>query len=293
MFVLIFTCWPVEAYVYRFTKWWLLAHPHYKCHGELVTLVIIISTSTALDFLACILPMFLVRKLRLPSRQKMALCLVFGLGIGCVSFSNPACRLPNGLSVRADDFLPVRTCAVGVLRIHFAHRVYYYVKSNDPTYDITWESLGGWVSTCVEANLGIMCASAPALRPYCRCFESAVPVRSFGWYGRHNDNPAPNTNVSRDPGRSHLSRAATAVVRMSCCFGFSSFTIKIGGSSLRTGRSSGDTSVTGDSISKNQKATLKNRAVDAELPRISHLDEFELAECRLNRDKKERMTEER
>ncbi|PSN65236.1 hypothetical protein BS50DRAFT_458561, partial [Corynespora cassiicola Philippines] len=158
IFVLIFTCWPVEAYWYRFTTSWLRAHPHYKCHDELTTLVVIISISTAQDFIVCILPMFVVRKLRLPFRQKLALVGIFSLGLG--------------------------TCAVGALRIHYAHRVFYYVKSGSPTYDITWEALGSWVSTAVEANFAIICASAPALKVFCTCLKSGdQEQRSFGWYG--------------------------------------------------------------------------------------------------------------
>jgi hypothetical protein len=60
-----------------------------------------------------------------------------------------------------------RTCATGALRIHYAHRVYYYTKLNpSPTYDISWEALGSWVSTSLEANLAVICASAPALKVY-------------------------------------------------------------------------------------------------------------------------------
>jgi hypothetical protein len=110
----------------------------WKCHDEVQTLMIIISLSTFQDLIACILPMFVVQKLRLPFRQKLALAAVFLLGLG--------------------------TCATGALRIHYAHRVYYYTKLNpSPTYDISWEALGSWVSTSLEANLAVICASAPAL----------------------------------------------------------------------------------------------------------------------------------
>lgn len=80
IFVLLFTCWPVEAYWYRFTTSWLRSHK-YKCHDEVITLVIIISISTAQDFIACMLPMFVVAKIRLPFRQKVALAAVFLVGL--------------------------------------------------------------------------------------------------------------------------------------------------------------------------------------------------------------------
>ncbi|KAH7121090.1 hypothetical protein B0J11DRAFT_399545, partial [Dendryphion nanum] len=156
VFVLLFTCWPVEAYWYRFTTSWLKTHK-YKCHDELTTLVVIISMSTAQDFIAFILPFFVLRKLKLPWRQKVGLAAIFGVGLV--------------------------TCAIGALRIHYAHKVFHYIRIADPTYDITWEALGSWVSTAVEANLAVICASAPALKAYCHCLNGSHPeTRSFGWY---------------------------------------------------------------------------------------------------------------
>jgi hypothetical protein len=80
VFVLLFTCWPVEAYWYRFTTSWMRTHT-WKCHDEVQTLMIIISLSTLQDLIACILPMFVVHKLRLPFRQKLALAGIFLLGL--------------------------------------------------------------------------------------------------------------------------------------------------------------------------------------------------------------------
>lgn len=80
IFVLIFTCWPVEAYWYRFTTSWLKTHT-YKCHDELTTLVVIISIGTAQDFITWLLPMFAVRKLKLQFRQKLGLGAIFGVGL--------------------------------------------------------------------------------------------------------------------------------------------------------------------------------------------------------------------
>jgi hypothetical protein len=80
IFVLLFTCWPVEAYWYRFSTPWLKSHK-YRCHDELTTLVIIISISTLQDFLAVVVPLFVVFKLRLSKRQKVALGCIFGIGL--------------------------------------------------------------------------------------------------------------------------------------------------------------------------------------------------------------------
>lgn len=77
------------------------------------------------------------------------------------------------------------TCAIGSYRVYLAWRVYHYTKMHSQTYDITWEALGSWVSTTVEANLAILCASAPALSVYFPCFRRTHSEdRSFGWYRR-------------------------------------------------------------------------------------------------------------
>jgi hypothetical protein len=77
---LIFTCSPVEAYWYRFTSSWLRTHK-YECVDEVAYLVAVIVISTVQDFLACMLPMFVVFKLRLPLRQRLGLAGVFLLGL--------------------------------------------------------------------------------------------------------------------------------------------------------------------------------------------------------------------
>ncbi|KAH7087038.1 hypothetical protein FB567DRAFT_58213 [Paraphoma chrysanthemicola] len=155
---LIFHCNPVEAYWYRFTTSWLRTHT-YKCVDEAAFLLAVISISTAQDFLACMLPMFVVHKLRLPLRQKLALAAIFLTGLA--------------------------VCAIGALRVHFAHKLVYYTRINpSPTYDITWDAMPSWVATSAEANIALVCASAPALKIYFNKWlnTSGVRPRSFGWY---------------------------------------------------------------------------------------------------------------
>ncbi|PVI07432.1 hypothetical protein DM02DRAFT_580810 [Periconia macrospinosa] len=160
MLALIFTCTPVKAYWYRFTPVWLKIHK-YTCYDEVAYLVAVISISTLQDFITCLLPMFVVRKLRLPFRQKLALAAIFLLGLA--------------------------VCATGALRVHYAHRVYYYARIHpSPTYDVSWDAFGSWVTLSVETNVGIICASAPALNTYFKGWLSVTghEPRSFGWY-RH------------------------------------------------------------------------------------------------------------
>ncbi|KAF2026246.1 hypothetical protein EK21DRAFT_103407 [Setomelanomma holmii] len=174
---LIFHCNPIEAYWYRFTTSWLRTHS-YKCVDEAAFLVAVISISTAQDFLACILPTFVVRKLRLPLRQKIALAAIFLTGLA--------------------------VCAIGALRVHYAHKLVYYTRINpSPTYDITWDAMPSWVATSVEANVALICASAPALKIYFHGWlnVSGYRPRSFGWYkpmGRDESERARRKNQRKE-----------------------------------------------------------------------------------------------
>ncbi|OAL04900.1 hypothetical protein IQ06DRAFT_323837 [Phaeosphaeriaceae sp. SRC1lsM3a] len=165
IFALIFTCSPVEAYWFRFTTSWLRTHK-YHCTDEVAYLVAVITISTIQDFIACLLPLFVVCKLRLPTRQKLGLAVVFLLGFA--------------------------VCATGALRINLAHKVLYYTQINpSPTYDISWDALASWVSTAVETNVAIICASLPALNAYFKGWfgVTGYEEREFGWYHRPRWSP--------------------------------------------------------------------------------------------------------
>ena len=72
-----------------------------------------------------------------------------------------------------------RTCICGILRTYYAIYVYYY------TYDITWYAFYGWVWTNLEADLAVICASAPALKIFFkRYFTTAVDNSAYLSYGR-------------------------------------------------------------------------------------------------------------
>ncbi|PVI04937.1 hypothetical protein DM02DRAFT_611054 [Periconia macrospinosa] len=153
--VIMFTCAPVEAYWYRSSKEWTSTHK-FKCREELLSIIVIVIISAFQDLLACILPMTMIRKLRLPFRQKLGLCAIFGMGLA--------------------------TCALGIVRVQIA--VQHLSLRSVPTYDAAWEGESAWTPTCIEANLGIICASAPALKAYCKCLEGRQQDPEFGWYHR-------------------------------------------------------------------------------------------------------------
>ncbi|KAF2728610.1 hypothetical protein EJ04DRAFT_449022 [Polyplosphaeria fusca] len=145
IFVIIFSCTPIEGYWHLFDVSWRLTHDLH-CHNEAAEIVAVVVISTLQDFFLVCLPIFLVWNLRVPRRQKAALIGIFALGLF--------------------------TCVCGILRMVYAIYVYYY------TYDITWYAAYGWIWTAVEADLGVICASAPALKVFFRRYFNLSGSRS-------------------------------------------------------------------------------------------------------------------
>ncbi|KAF2466473.1 uncharacterized protein BDR25DRAFT_269074, partial [Lindgomyces ingoldianus] len=135
VFIIVFSCSPIEAYWHLFDLAWRLSH-ELKCHNEAVEIISVVVISTLQDLFICALPIFLVWNLQISRRQKAALIGIFALGL--------------------------LTCVCGVMRTYYAIYVYYY------TYDITWIAHHGWIWTALEADLGVICASAPALKVFFR-----------------------------------------------------------------------------------------------------------------------------
>lgn len=77
--ILVFQCQPLDSYWMRFSPNY---HGEYLCPTkEAETLPISAYLSTATDFLALLLPVWLVWTLPLPRRQKLSLYAIFGLGL--------------------------------------------------------------------------------------------------------------------------------------------------------------------------------------------------------------------
>ncbi|KAF2834658.1 hypothetical protein M501DRAFT_943757, partial [Patellaria atrata CBS 101060] len=83
------------------------------------------------DFSLILLPIFVLRGLMLPKRQKISLILILALG---------------GFA--------------GITSILRLHALYIVTISKD----ITWDNPGTAIWSCVELNVGIICASLPTLR---------------------------------------------------------------------------------------------------------------------------------
>lgn len=69
-------------------------------------------------------------------------------------------------------------------------RTYYAIYIYYGTYDITWYAFYAWIWTALEADLGVICASAPALKVFFRRYfnlstnlnnESGPPRRNQPW----------------------------------------------------------------------------------------------------------------
>lgn len=58
------------------------------------------------------------------------------------------------------------------MRTYYAIYVYYY------TFDITWIAFYGWIWTALEADLAVICASAPALKVFFRRYFNLSANRS-------------------------------------------------------------------------------------------------------------------
>lgn len=97
-FLILFTCTPVIGYFHLFDLKWRMKN-EVSCRDEGAIVVACAIISTIQDLVITLLPVFLVWNLRMPKRQKAALCGIFGLG--------------------------VITSVCGMLRTYYATYVYY------------------------------------------------------------------------------------------------------------------------------------------------------------------------
>ncbi|KAH7067848.1 hypothetical protein FB567DRAFT_411952, partial [Paraphoma chrysanthemicola] len=134
-FLIIFSYSPTEGYWHLYDSPWRRLN-ELKSLNEAAIIVSVTVIGTLQDLLICALPMTLVWNLQIGRRQKAALIAIFGVGL--------------------------ITCVCGIMRTYYAIYIYY------GTYDITWYAFYAWIWTALEANLGVICASAPALKVFLR-----------------------------------------------------------------------------------------------------------------------------
>ncbi|KAF2492281.1 hypothetical protein BU16DRAFT_467793 [Lophium mytilinum] len=167
LIVLPLTCTPVNAFWDQFDfspGGWPATH-EFHCHPEYKSLFAASSISMVQDIIAAVMPIMLLWNLQLPRRQKFAIYGIFALGL--------------------------LTTICGAMRIYYVHFVYF------ETYDISWECLPGWLWSCIEVDLAVICASAPALKVFFRRYlnmssRSGRSGHSMG-YIQNLDRPSENS----------------------------------------------------------------------------------------------------
>ncbi|RHZ62348.1 hypothetical protein CDV55_105770 [Aspergillus turcosus] len=127
LLISIFQCKPIHAY------WDLVPTYQYHCLNDRAIVFSASVINVFTDFLVTVLPMPLIWNLKLPTRQRIAVISIFGLGI--------------------------------VVNVAGSVRTVYVWKSMVASYDTTWLGWPILIAASVEINMGLICASAPALRP--------------------------------------------------------------------------------------------------------------------------------
>ncbi|KAF2022287.1 hypothetical protein BU24DRAFT_439026 [Aaosphaeria arxii CBS 175.79] len=107
--------------------------PPNTCMDEGVVTLIAGILNCIADLFCTILPIPLVARLEMPQRQRIAVVILFSFGF--------------------------------IVTIAGIVRTWYIYKSLIEEYDITWYSYPLWIAAAVEIDLGVICASAPVLRP--------------------------------------------------------------------------------------------------------------------------------
>ncbi|KAH9870066.1 hypothetical protein J1614_006988, partial [Plenodomus biglobosus] len=163
--LIIFTCTPVVGFFHIYDVAWRATNTLH-CFNEGAMIVACAAISTIQDLVISMLPIFLIWNLKITRRQRFALCGIFGLGL--------------------------ITTVCGILRTYYATYVYYY------TYDITWYAYYGWVWTVLEAQLGVICASAPALKVFFQRYFKLQSSR-LGYTTTGSRHTAPSTRSHSHP----------------------------------------------------------------------------------------------
>ncbi|KAH8702550.1 integral membrane protein [Talaromyces proteolyticus] len=165
IFVTLFNCLPIKA------SFDLAPTYSYHCLNGNVLVFVASVINLFTDLLTTVVPMPLIWRLKLPRRQRMAIIAIFGLGI--------------------------------VVDIVGSVRTYYVWQDAVGTWDSTWYAWLVGVTGAVEIHMGIICASAPALRPLLKTvfphFLSTGRTTDYGYgnYGRSGNNKRTWPTTSR------------------------------------------------------------------------------------------------
>jgi len=106
----------------------------YECINNGIFWPIVSGIAVLTDFIATVLPCWIVYRLQIPKVQKYLMYAIFSLGL--------------------------LVCLAGIARM------IEYVRVLDYSLDILWDAYYLWYWTALEANGALICASAPALKPF-------------------------------------------------------------------------------------------------------------------------------
>ncbi|KAH8647311.1 hypothetical protein BX600DRAFT_152708 [Xylariales sp. PMI_506] len=134
-------CIPAASY-------WNLTTTARDCIPELPPLMGQTVVTLITDAAVYVLPMPTLWQLKLARTQRLGLSILFGLGAVVV--------------------------AAGCMRAYWTH----YVEAE--TYDVTWDGFSLWIWAAVEVNLGVICGSAPVLKPLLFPSRSLNVTRYYG-----------------------------------------------------------------------------------------------------------------
>ncbi|KAL5411384.1 hypothetical protein PMIN03_004883 [Paraphaeosphaeria minitans] len=144
VFLIVFLCTPVSMY-------WTYGAPDGSCLNEGTATLAAGIINVIADFACTVTPIPMVMSLKMPRRQRVAVIILFSLG-----------------------FL---VTVAGIVR------TYYIYESLIVQYDNTWYSYPLWIAAAIEIDLGVICASAPVLRPLLtklhRSFSSADTAGNY------------------------------------------------------------------------------------------------------------------
>ncbi|KAI1094437.1 integral membrane protein [Rostrohypoxylon terebratum] len=137
--VTVFQCTPLSEF------WELSSEPR-NCIDQDAHLRAINLINTLTDWLVVLLPLKTVLSLNLPSRQISIVLFLFGVG--------------------------VLASSAGIARCYFA----WMLTTN---FDFVWNNWSSWFCSALELNIGIICASVPATKPFfANVFETTFGPRS-------------------------------------------------------------------------------------------------------------------
>lgn len=177
--MLITACSPTEAYWKAFNLEYL-AKGEFTCIDTRYANILSGALSVASDLWSVLLPCLMLRNFDAPRRQKIALNVIFSLGLLVV--------------------------AAGSART-------YYLEKLGHSLDLTWTGFDVYVWAQLETQLSLICASAPALRALFRAHLSGSILRSIS-SGRRSHNKRESRRQSKKLGDSSDSSRGKSPIPM-------------------------------------------------------------------------------